>query len=552
VKRALIGLWVLLTLLGAFATAAVVRAGPASAHATVVGSSPADGARLAAAPRIVSITFDEPVGLGGIGYLHVVTGSGRRVDTGGAFHPGGDGRRIATNLLPGLGNGAYLASFRVISADTHPVAGAVQFVVGHGAFAIVPAARSTVDHLTSALFDVLRWLSFAGLAGLGGLWLIVTVWPAGRSDGRARRIVWAGWLLAAVGTVGGLLLQGPYTADDGPAAIARSSLLRATLRSDYGHVLAARLVLLAVVALVLWPVLRAGRRSPSRATASLDWSIWPLGGLIAYTYAAVGHAETTQPRWLSIPIDMVHVLAMAGWVGGLALLLGAVLPRRRPDELRLVLPAFSRVAFGCAVLIAASGAYLAWHGIGTVDAITTSYGLLVIAKIVLFGFLVAVGNLSRVAIARQISATSDQPELVRRGVVVETALAAAVLAVTAVLVAEPRGPEALAIAAQRPVTAGAPLGGGRAVYLTIDPRRHGSVVATVAVSGGPPTRSVSGTAALPGRQLGPIPLRLARIGPRLYGANGVLLPVSGDWQFTIVVSTSKFDATTTAVTIHLS
>ena len=57
--------------------------------------------------------------------------------------------------------------------------------------------------------------------------------------------------------------------------------------------------------------------------------------------------------------------------------------------------------------------------------------------------------------------------------------------------------------------------------------------------------------ALPARQLGPIPLPLAANGADLYGASGVVLPSAGNWVFTVIVSTSEFDATTTTITIHL-
>ena len=76
----------LLGLLGA----ALLLAAPAEAHATVVTSTPADGTRLATAPASVTIVFDESVGLGGIGYLHVTDGTGKRVDAGPATHPNGD------------------------------------------------------------------------------------------------------------------------------------------------------------------------------------------------------------------------------------------------------------------------------------------------------------------------------------------------------------------------------------------------------------------------------------------------------------------------------
>ncbi len=169
----------------------VLYAAPASAHATLVTSTPGDGARLKAAPASVSITFDEPVS---ISYFHVIDPSGDRVEAGTPTHPGGDGTKIAVNLRPGLGDGTYVESWRVISADSHPVAGTVRFVVGNGPLAASTVDVSTVNRLTSVVFDAVRWVSYAGLALLGGVWLLLTVWPAGsgRAPGTAARVAGVG------------------------------------------------------------------------------------------------------------------------------------------------------------------------------------------------------------------------------------------------------------------------------------------------------------------------------------------------------------------------
>ena len=148
----------LVALVGGFFALALLLATPAAAHATVVASTPGDGTRLAAAPKSVTIRFDEPVGLGSAGYLHVTDQTGRRVDARAAYHPGGDGTQVRDDLKPGLGDGTYTASFRIVSADSHPVAGTVRFVVGDG-----PLVRGSVSATSSAdpgisqLFGTARW-----------------------------------------------------------------------------------------------------------------------------------------------------------------------------------------------------------------------------------------------------------------------------------------------------------------------------------------------------------------------------------------------------------
>ena len=549
--------------------AGLLLAAPAEAHATVVSSTPADGSRLAKAPTSVTLVFDESVGLGGIGYLHVTDSSGKRVDAGAATHPGGDATKVTDQLVSGLGDSTYTASFRVVSADSHPVAGTIRFVVGDGALARGSVNATASNGLTGAIFDAARWITYGGLALLGGAWLMLTVWTAGRDDIRARRVAWTGWGAAALGAVLELLLEGPYSAGEGPSGLRHWSLLQSTLRTDYGELHSVRLLLLAATALVFARSLRTGAdRAPWEGVAPL------LAVGLVYTVSSVGHADTTSPNWLSVPVDMLHLLAMMTWVGGLVVLVVALLPRRDPDELREVLPVFSTVAFVSVVVLAGSGTYAAWRGIGSLDAIFgTTYGVLVVAKIVLFVALIALANLSRRVVWRRFRRpqlayamatdtvldeneedqedehTPVETERLRRSVYVEVLVALVVLGLTSVLVAEPRGREALAAQDREPIHATASLGSGRSVTVTSDPGTHGTVQLTVDVDGVTPT-AITATATQQAKQIGPIPVSLTKAGTRSYDGSASL-PVAGRWEIDLVVTTSTFDATTTDVVLTL-
>lgn len=530
----------LLALFGLF-LGGLLFAVPAAAHATLVTSDPSDGARLKSAPRTVTLTFDENVGLGTVGYVHVTDQSGTRVDARAAYHPAGDGTRVADDLKSGLGDGTYTVSFRVVSADSHPVAGTTRFVVGNGPLlAARTTGGSTVDHTTGGLLDMTRWLSYGGLVLLGGAWLVLTVWPAGRDDRRALRLVTAGCVALALGAIGELVLQGPYTAGTGPSEALRWSLLDGTLHQNYGQLLSLRLALLGVLVLLLGRALRPEGRSRR------DAAFWPVAVGIALTFAGAGHADTTSPRWVSVPLDALHVLAMTAWLGGLVMVLIAVLPRRETEESGEVLPVFSRVAVTSIATLATTGAYAAWRGVGSWDAVfDTTYGELVAVKVLLFLGVVALGSVSRQLVLRR------RPDRLAPVVLIEAAIGVCVLAVTAVLVAQPRGAEALAARYREPVTASASLGNGQSVTVTVDPGTHGPVTVTVGLSSGVHATSVTASATQPAAQLGPIPLKLEAAGRNLYTADGVNLPAAGNWEFDLVVGSSSFSATTADVHITL-
>jgi copper transport protein len=550
----------------------LLTAPSASAHATVVASDPVDGSRLKAAPSSVSITFDEGITLNSEGYLRVVDQAGRRVDSGQPSHPAGP--KIMVAVKAGLGDGTYTASFRIISADGHPVAGAIRFVVGNGELAAGAAAPSTVDGATSVVFDIVRWVAFAGLALLGGGWLLLTIWPEGRDDRRARRLLWGGWLATTVGALAELVVQGPYASGTGLGDLGNGSLLDATLHTTYGTAHSIRLLLLGGLGVVLGAQLRDPRRSRlAEATAA-------LGIGVVLTYAASGHAESENPRWLTMTSYSAHLAAMAVWLGGLVYLLVAVLPRREPAELRRVLPVFSRTAMGCVIVLAVSGTYQAWLGIGSIEAITgTRYGQLVLVKAGLFLGILGLANVSRVVVQRRyvrpvayaMTDTADPRAQVvdppkppkppsspappvsrmRRSVLAEAVVAVGVLAVTAVLVAEPPGRAALAAQHEKARSATVALGNGRTAIVTLDPGRSGPVTVTVRLApAAVPAPQVSATAALPDKQLGPItiPLRASGSG---YTASGIVLPSPGRWIITLTIKTSEFDSVVADAKIRL-
>lgn len=568
-------LLILLLLLGAVAVAGTARAPAASAHATVVSTDPVDGSRLRAAPPRVSITFDESVGLE-VGYFRVIDGAGRRADAGPPTHPGGHGATVAVALRSGLTAGTYLCSWRVTSADSHPVEGSFRFVFGSGMLSDVAAAQGpTVARSTSVAFDAARAASFGGLALLGGGWLLLTVWPGGRRVRRARRVVALGWAVAVVAAVAEFVLQGPYSSGAGLAAVSRVALLGSTAGTEFGRAHLVRVALLLALAL-LW---RLVPRWPGPAR----WLAALLGVGLAATVSYSGHAAAADPRALAVASDMAHLLAMSAWVGGLVLLAVAVLPRHDPPDLARVLPVFSRVVMGSVTVLAVTGGYQAWRESGTVDAVTTTaYGRLVLIKVLLFVVLIGIGNLSRRAVRRRYPrpvayALSDgaapdragsgdptPPDVptptagadlgrLRRSVLAEIALAAVVVTVTGVLVAEPPG----RAAATDTVRAGArsataSLGPGRAVTVSVDPAVHGRTAAAVELRGGPVPRQVTVTASLAARQLGPLPVSLTAHGMGSYHADGLLLPVAGTWTFTVTVRTSEFDSVTAQLPLDIT
>ena len=221
--------------------------------------------------------------------------------------------------------------------------------------------------------------------------------------------------------------------------------------------------------------------------------------------------------------------------------------RRDPDERSAALTAFGRLAPVAVATLAVTGTYSAWRGIGAWAAVFGStYGLLVLAKIAVFVALLAVAAFARRSVARR------NTEAVRRAVIVEITLALFVFVFTAFLVDEPRGRDALTVQYRKPVTATAPIDARHQLLVTVEPGVHGQVTVTVQLPPGTAVDTLTGTATLSSKQIGPLPIRFTRVTAGDYSAGDLDLPAAGTWTFTITLVRSQFDSvvTTSSIRIH--
>lgn len=118
-----------LVLLGTVLVLLLFSGAPASAHAALRGTDPDDGSVVQRAPRHLTLTFTESVGLLDDSF-RVFGPDQRRVHTGEAQHADGQSDTARVGLPKKLAQGTYTVAWRVVSADSHPVSGAFTFSVG--------------------------------------------------------------------------------------------------------------------------------------------------------------------------------------------------------------------------------------------------------------------------------------------------------------------------------------------------------------------------------------------------------------------------------------
>ncbi|MFH9038625.1 copper resistance CopC/CopD family protein [Streptomyces sp. NPDC017966] len=391
---------ILVLLLLAVTGALLAGAAPASAHAALTGSDPGQGAVVDTAPAQVSLTFSEQIAVSDDA-VRVLGPKGERVDKGDPANP--SGTTYTVRLLGGLPDGTYTVAYQVVSADSHPVAGAFTFSIGAPSETSVSvSAQASDDGLVGRLYGIGRYVSYAGFIVMaGGAAFVLACWGRGSGVRAVQRLVVSGWLTLTAATLALLLLRGSYTTSGAVGDVFDLSLLGDVLQTKTGAALVSRLLLLAAAALFIAVLFGAYDKREDEEKRDLTFGL-AIGGTVvaaglAASWAMSEHASQGLQPGIAMPVDVLHLLAVAAWLGGLTTLLVALYraPADTPVD-RDAVQRFSRLAFAGVVTVVVTGVYQSWRQLGSWSALTdTRYGQLLLAKIGLVVVLVAVASLSR-------------------------------------------------------------------------------------------------------------------------------------------------------------
>jgi copper transport protein len=554
--------------------AVLVSAPAAWAHAQLLDTSPASGATVRVQPKEVIFEFNQDVG-GALGAVRVYDAQGNQVDDLNVSHPDGNEHWMGVGLRPHLPDGTYTGTYRVISADTHIVYGGLVFNIGHaGAAPKFTVAgligKSKSGKVTVLAFGVVRALNYLSLALMvGGLAFLFFAWLPGFAAVAGTEPRWStaadafaarmGRLLAVAVVLGlivsllGILLQGASAAGVSLWSGLKWSIVDDTLGSRFGWVWGLRALDWLLLGALLLTIRPLGRRPPRALVALLA-----LGAAyLVTTPALAGHASVEHPVVVFFPSDVLHVLAGSVWVGGIACLLlalpGATRQLEGPERSRLLLATlarFSPLALGAVVVIAVTGVVQAYIDVRSFHALFhTTYGALIIVKVVLLSVLIGFGWVNRqkvIPMLEHLMGDGRSPggagALARRTMRGELVLMLCVFGVTAALISYAPPIDA----ASGPFSVNTTIGPAE-LEMTVEPARVGlNTIHLYLINAGDgtqftATKELVATADLPAKGIGPLPLRANLAGPGHYAFNSAELSPRGTWEIKVTDRVSEFE-----------
>jgi copper transport protein len=575
-RLAFIGLLLGLTAVGA-------TAAPASAHASLVSVDPPDGARLDQSPPAVTLTFSEHVSAD-LGGVRVLDATGAQVQDGAARV---DGAQVVVDLKDDLPAGTYVVSYRVISADGHPVRGGSVFGVGAGdvdAGALARVNDRGEDRPWEIVGGIGRALAYAGvLLAAGGALFLTIAHPGGDSRTTVeralliRRVRWAA-LVGALASLVALPVQAALGTGQGPGSLFDSGVLAEVVADGVGLGMVLAVAGLALLALWL---------TQSRA-------ITVASALVAAgSFAATGHTRVGDTAVIATVADIAHLEAAAVWGGGLMLLAwtlrsrreaaigadvgaAAIVPAGRatvtesargpatavldvppldaiePMATAGIVKRFSDLATVSILVVGAAGLVMGWSEVRALKALTsTGYGLTLLAKVAVVVAIAAMGAYNHFRLVPALAQGKARAGLarLRQTLRFEVIGLVAVLALTSVLVVTTPAKSTTQGGVVEEIVS---LGDVGSVQLVVAPAKAGFNqihIYTYDPSDRPTDIAENFTLqlSLPDADLGPIDREVTRAGPAHFQLNGDDLAVAGTWEITIRARIDQFtEATGTA------
>lgn len=531
----------------------MVSAPPAAAHALLSSTDPTDGAVLPASPKAITLTFNEPVTAGES--IAVLDAAGARQPVGVAVID----TKVRITPTEELADGTIVVTWRVVSADGHPISGAFTFSVG------APSAQAPRVATTGAVSEtdvtVIRYIvqgvTYVGLFAAAGLVLFELFFLAATPGGmpRVRRRLATTARGSAAAAVVGSWLSVPLTLlwqqGQGWAAVTDGVLWSRGAWAE--PALAAGLISVGLlVAIMASPMVnpRSGTTHRSLAVAGVT--------LAGTSLLVGGHTRGFGPVWLVLAADAVHVIAGIVWVGGvlglmLVMAAGSDASSRRTAT---TTSRFSAAAAAAVSAVAVAGLTLGWRILGSLEALTsTVYGRTLLIKTGLVLVVVALAAYNRWVLLPRAAANPDRPTPAPLVAVVraEGAVLVAVLLATGFLTGQSPVPEVTgstavaspSAASAAPVTFEQPLGEGT-VRARITPAKRGINVLelTLLDAGGQPVRPVEPptvdlTLTRNDGTIGPLRHPVSATGPGGYQAS-IDFPFDGFWVVQVSVRTSKY------------
>ncbi|MCU9614946.1 copper resistance protein CopC/CopD [Caldibacillus lycopersici] len=350
----------------------------AYAHALLENTSPAQDSQLETSPKEITLTFNERLEKE-LYSIKLFDAKGERVSTS-ATEMSLDQKSLIQRL-PELPDGTYTVSYKILSADGHPVDGSYVFSIGEAISQTTQmnpldsgnqeTGTKTIISSTISIFYFLLLLLTTGWI----LWGTIKKNENEVIKKNARKVVHILQILLLLSVILMGFFQLTNLVNSWSLVEIWSILSNTTIGITW--IVSFLLVIVGFLLLhrkkwidVLWVFLLIAMESIN------------------------GHANAFEPPIVTIAIDLFHLLAAAIWAGGLFYMV--YFWRKQREHVKEMLPLFSDIALIAILLLIVTGISSTYLFLPKLDYLLyTDWGIMLICKVAIVLFVIIAGGILR-------------------------------------------------------------------------------------------------------------------------------------------------------------
>ena len=386
------------------------------AHAYIDHSIPASLQSLNTPPSKIDIYFNDPVDIK-YSQIRVLDTNGKEVQGQNLHYITDDQKGISISLQPGLSNGIYTVTAKVLDQiDGHVTKNPFSFAVGQA----VP--QNLINNVTSSIYQEISVpeaiARFPALVGqvmvVGSTFATLWLWkPISRiswlRNSIAETRIKIDISMAKLTVIGSVVLLASGFAMIVVQAYSINAGILDAISTKFGNIWILRMiecsVLLGISLITYYKV----RNSKSLAPRGLVMSLFFIGVAILATTSLISHGAATG-QMIPLTLDFIHNIAASLWIGGIFYIAFIILPnlkrvvndRANISSISIIIPRFSILVITILGSIAITGPVLLFVLENNLAlTLASTYGKVLIIKLSLASAMLCLGAYNQTVIHKQ-------------------------------------------------------------------------------------------------------------------------------------------------------
>src|SRR5256712_1716577 len=383
------------------------------AHAYIDHSIPASLQSLNTPPSKIDVYFNDPIDIK-YSQIRVLDTNGKEVQDQNLHYITDDQKAVSISLQPGLSNGIYTVTAKVLDqTDGHVTENPFFFAVGQ---AVPP---NLANNVTSSIYQQISvpeaFARFPALVGqvmvVGSTFATLWLWkPISRiswlrnSIAETRTKIDIGMMkLTVIGSV--VLLASGFAMIVVQAHSINAGILDA-ISTKFGNIWILRMIECAVLLGISLITYYKVRNSKSLAPRGLVVSLFFIGVAILATTSLISHGAATG-QMIPLTLDFIHNIAASLWIGGIFYIAFIILPnlkrvvndRANISSISIIIPRFSILVITILGSIAITGPVLLFVLENNLAlTLASTYGKVLIIKLSLASAMLCLGAYNQTVI----------------------------------------------------------------------------------------------------------------------------------------------------------